>query len=727
METRANYVLIGAFTLAGLLGIAGFLLWLANVQVNRQFAYYDVLFDNVAGLSAAGAVRYNGLPVGQVVGLELDDDDPSKVRVRLEVDASTPIKTDTTAQLQSQGVTGVSYVALSGGSPDAELLPDDGLIVGERSALQSLFEGAPELLNEAITLVEDLHAVVNEENREAVSTLLANLSSASGRLDNTLSDFESLSGDLSSAAREVANFTDRLGQLSDTAEETLTTATETLTIAQDTVKSATTALQSAQTAFDTADGLMQNQLTDFIESGTDVAQTLTDTVETLEPSAVETLQAARDLAATRVPGLIDRVEQSIGVLETNVQSVSTDFSGILEEYRQVGETAQARLEQSKSSIESFNTLAADLSETAQKIGGFTDRLTELSYTAETTLTTVTDTLDTAKAAVGTVESTLDSARGAFDTADGLMQDQLTALVETGTSTLQSLEPTVSEALLAARAYIADRLPALTTQVQDTVAALDVQIENIGSGAVDLMSRYEAVGETAQARLDQTETAIAAFETATVEAKEALETINATVQDKLPQLMTDLADATSTANRVIDQIGTEVANVSGHLDSLSVEGVAALQGATETFSNANDTLSAITGAMGAAQDTMAIADEALKSINQVVDEDIDEIANDIREAAAAFSGTVERVAGNVDRISTEILDASTSASNLLGTVDGIVQQNSRQVSDFMRVGLPQLQRFIEEARRLVGNLDRLVDRIERDPARFFLGTQSREFR
>jgi phospholipid/cholesterol/gamma-HCH transport system substrate-binding protein len=65
--------------------------------------------------------------------------------------------------------------------------------------------------------------------------------------------------------------------------------------------------------------------------------------------------------------------------------------------------------------------------------------------------------------------------------------------------------------------------------------------------------------------------------------------------------------------------------------------------------------------------------------------------------------------------------------LLGTIDGIVQTNRRQVSDFLRVGLPQFVRFVEESQRLVISLDRLVDKIERDPARFLLGTQASEFR
>ena len=85
METKANYILIGAFTLIGILIGFGFVLWLAKVEVDRQYAYYDILFDNVSGLSEAGDVRYNGLPVGQVVELRLAPQDPSKVLVRIEV------------------------------------------------------------------------------------------------------------------------------------------------------------------------------------------------------------------------------------------------------------------------------------------------------------------------------------------------------------------------------------------------------------------------------------------------------------------------------------------------------------------------------------------------------------------------------------------------------------------------------------------------------------------
>ena len=101
METKANYLLIGVFTLATIIGAFGLLLWLTKIQIDRQYAYYDILFPDVAGLSAAGDVRYNGLPVGQVVNLELDTEDSSMVRVMIEVGADTPINTETVAKLQA--------------------------------------------------------------------------------------------------------------------------------------------------------------------------------------------------------------------------------------------------------------------------------------------------------------------------------------------------------------------------------------------------------------------------------------------------------------------------------------------------------------------------------------------------------------------------------------------------------------------------------------------------
>jgi len=189
METRARYILVGAFTLLSLLAALGFLLWLARVQINRTFQQYDIVFDTVAGLSQASVVRYNGVDVGNVLAIALDRDDPALVRVRIEIYATTPVRLDTVATLASQGVTGVSFVALEGGSENSgplvpvppALVP---LIASKPSVVQELTTAAPDLLKEAIALMEDIRGFTTPENSAAVTTILENVKSATTRIDS---------------------------------------------------------------------------------------------------------------------------------------------------------------------------------------------------------------------------------------------------------------------------------------------------------------------------------------------------------------------------------------------------------------------------------------------------------------------------------------------------------------------------------------------------------------
>lgn len=188
METRARYILVGAFTLATFLATLGFLLWLARVQIDRTYKQYDILFDTVSGLSQTSVVRYNGVDVGTVLTIALDLDDPSRVRVRIEVFATTPIRSDTIARLTSQGVTGVSHVALEGGSADAPRLRATAeepvpLITSQPSIVEELTNAAPDLLREATALIADVRGFTTSQNSAAVTRILANAERATARID----------------------------------------------------------------------------------------------------------------------------------------------------------------------------------------------------------------------------------------------------------------------------------------------------------------------------------------------------------------------------------------------------------------------------------------------------------------------------------------------------------------------------------------------------------------
>ncbi|AMY69528.1 MlaD family protein [Frigidibacter mobilis] len=197
METRARYILVGVFTLASVLAILGFTLWLAKVQIDRTYAQYDIVFDSVAGLGQASAVQYNGVTVGKVLTIALDEDNPALVRVRIEIDASTPVRADTMATLSSQGVTGVSYVALEGGSVVAGPLfrvppADVPLIPSKPSVLQDLITGMPDLLAEAILLMRDIRGFTTPENGAAITEILRNVEQATARIDTMATQTESV-------------------------------------------------------------------------------------------------------------------------------------------------------------------------------------------------------------------------------------------------------------------------------------------------------------------------------------------------------------------------------------------------------------------------------------------------------------------------------------------------------------------------------------------------------
>jgi len=239
METRANHLMIGSFVLIVVLGLFGFVLWLAKIEIDQEFSYYGVTFDEaVSGLSIGGDVRYNGIPVGAVTVIEIDPKDPARVQVTLEVEQNTPVRADTVAKLEMQGITGVAFIQLGGGTAAAgppKPGPDGAMpmLRSERSAIQALFSGAPELINHAIVLIDEITKLVNDDNRAAIGSILANADDLSTRLARRGPELEKMLGDLQQIAGQTNQLVGRLNSLLDSADATLSVARGTLSTADD--------------------------------------------------------------------------------------------------------------------------------------------------------------------------------------------------------------------------------------------------------------------------------------------------------------------------------------------------------------------------------------------------------------------------------------------------------------------------------------------------------------
>ena len=149
METRASYILVGSFVLGLIAAAFAFVVWLASVQFEEVPMRYVIYFEGgVSGLSVASPVRYRGVPVGSVSDIRIDPENIERIRVMVEISAETPIKADTEATLTLQGITGVSFVFLSGGTvvtaaqDKVSLAAADLIAVPEPSAALSLVAGA---------------------------------------------------------------------------------------------------------------------------------------------------------------------------------------------------------------------------------------------------------------------------------------------------------------------------------------------------------------------------------------------------------------------------------------------------------------------------------------------------------------------------------------------------------------------------------------------------------
>ena len=188
METRAHYVAVGVFVLVLIAVGFGGVLWIARTQLTTQYAVYDVYFRGpVSGLREGAVVEYNGVPSGRVKEIRIDPSNVEQIRVTVEVEKNVVIKQDAAANLETNLLSGVSYVQIAGGTQDAPVLTAEAgsrypVIRARRSRLASVTARLPQILAKVDEAVDHLNDLLGEDNRKAISVVLANLRTVSDDL-----------------------------------------------------------------------------------------------------------------------------------------------------------------------------------------------------------------------------------------------------------------------------------------------------------------------------------------------------------------------------------------------------------------------------------------------------------------------------------------------------------------------------------------------------------------
>ncbi|RAI29259.1 hypothetical protein CH340_22935 [Rhodoplanes serenus] len=203
METRANYILVGLFTLAVIVGAFAFVYWFTMPGGTAARTRYEVVFEGtVSGLRPGSSVFFNGLRVGEVTSLRIDPDAPRQVIAAMAVDRDVVLRTDTWVGLEFQGLTGIAAIALRGGSASAAVL-DPPVLRADLTATQDVTSAARSVLRRLDSLVADNETSFRTtlRNMEAFTQTLAD---NTARIDSILAGVEKMVNGAEGKLEEVA-------------------------------------------------------------------------------------------------------------------------------------------------------------------------------------------------------------------------------------------------------------------------------------------------------------------------------------------------------------------------------------------------------------------------------------------------------------------------------------------------------------------------------------------
>lgn len=299
MERNANYALVGFASMILFVGLVVFVFWLARLQFNQEYDIYDILFtEPVRGLSEGGEVHFNGIKVGEVTKLALDKRDPNRVIARIRVTSEAPVRVDSRATLEPQGVTGVNYVQITAGTPSKKMLRDTvkgdevPVILSQRSTISDLLEGGGTVLSRTIEALDRVNRVLSDQNIRTFTAAINDVQAVTAEARERkaiIADAQRALQSAEQAANEITKLTRNANEIIDTDGRR---SMKNLAEAADQVKAAATDVRSIVSK-------LEGPTTEFATTGlpqlTSAMVTLQSAAESLERLTNEVQQNPRGL------------------------------------------------------------------------------------------------------------------------------------------------------------------------------------------------------------------------------------------------------------------------------------------------------------------------------------------------------------------------------------------------------------------------------------------------
>ncbi|MBO6755900.1 MAG: MCE family protein [Roseibium sp.] len=648
METRANYIVIGAFLVVTLIGAFAFIFWLAATAENRENVFMRIIFPApVTGLPVGGQVLFNGIRIGDVSSLDFDPSDPTKVIATVRVKPDTPLRTDTRATLNFTGLTGVAYVDLNGGSLDAPLLlesPDEGIpvIYADRSLFDDITDGARDVLQRADSTMKTIDEFL-KENRPTVTRTLQNVETFSEALASNSDGVSDFMASISSATDAFVSLSGRMEGLVDEGERILA-------------------------------AIPSDKVTEIVDDFSRFSKSLGDA-----SGGIDLMIADAQAAAKELQTFTERLNRGLEDVELLVEAIKPeDVQKIVGGAAALGEMLEQRTPEIEAIIGSTTTTMQNLAEVSQTIREQDQTIAEV--------------IQSGRDVMGKVDTIV--SRG-VEIAGAIDPDSVSNVV----ASVETLTGNLNASLGRVDAIVAEVDPVTVGQAVDNAARVienfnnqEVQINEIIASTKSSIQNIEAVTATVRGEEDRI---IALIDDLRVAASQFTETlasadgvISAIEPERVANIVGSVEDVTgglAGQRQSIDQIiisaraaADNVARITGDLSKRTPDVDQIITDAKEMTATLNATSVRIQG--------------LVDNVGTMVEGDGEGLIKEATQAAAAIRKVAEAFERRADSIA-----------------DGLAKFTTQGSADFV-AALAQVNRTLISIQRAVESFDRNPQRV-----------------
>lgn len=734
METRANVVAIGLFVLAIMgMGMTA-LYWLATTGDATEETDLIVVFEGaVTGLSKSAAVYFNGIKIGSVSRIEFSKNDPTRVLAYATIDATAPLKKDTTAELGFQGLTGVAYIELKGGTISSEdLLGDTGTprIVANPSFFQDILDTARGFMTKADVTLTEINTLL-KDTREPLTNTAANVESFSKALADNSENISTFLKDISEAGKSFASLSGRL---------------ETLVAKIDPVVAAVEPEAIAAILKDAA--LLTKQLADasgrietLMANAESASQEVKDFATGLNTSlkSVDGILAAVD--QKKVANTIDGLEAITGSFKDRKDDVSAmivDARGAAKNVNIITERIAARAEDlegiivdARKAVQNAGKLTENLNETALKadkvvaaidpeavkgtvdnVSGLTDRLAARADDVDKIITNTSATLEETRAAAKNINVVTERIAARADDVEGIIADARLAVQNAGILTknlnettlkadkiVAAIEPDAVKGTVDSVNLLTGRLAARANDVDKIITDTGATLEETRAAATDL----KEITASLSARRGSVDTIITNVETATGKLPAMTSDISAALEQVKLLAQAVEADKVNRTMANVEKLTGRLADKSDDIDAI----IANARKSTENVESFTGTLAARN------QDVEAIVEQALS------------LSKRLNAASVRIDGLLAKADGMLGDEETgglisEAKRAATSIANIAQAFEARAGRISRGVDRLTSSGVSKFEKLLDLGQRALRQIERSVQNLEQNPQRVLFG-------